>query len=353
MITAPPRTRSPCRSSSPASPASPATTRFDYFRARYPGQVIAIRQEDNWPLTGDGIIPCNAEDHRPAAGAVRRVPIPLGPQLRRQLRPARLRARFPPRLAHERRRADQPALDHRRTRRPPGAPLDRPGVSPATDTISAPRSPLPAPRYTRIRPHRPRHRLRQDDGRRRAAPRRLDARRPASSASRCRWASASTATPARSTGFNRASRKAARPRSTSTKSARPPTPIASTASTSACWPATSPASTTPAARAPLSLYQIAQVINRVGGYDPNLLMGCPRIEAGPIPPRAGDVTMNSTRPRRRTRRRAARPLAARPGLRPHAPRLAPRTQRRTPAPANSSPASSTAIPRRQLWYHRS
>jgi dTDP-4-dehydrorhamnose reductase len=43
----------------------------------------------------------------------------------------------------------------------------------------------------------------------------------------------------------------------------------------------------------LSLYQIAQVINRVGGYDPNLLHGCPRIDAGPIPPRAGDVTMNS------------------------------------------------------------
>ena len=44
---------------------------------------------------------------------------------------------------------------------------------------------------------------------------------------------------------------------------------------------------------PLSLYEIAQVINRVGGYDPNLLMGCPRIEAGPIPPRAGNVTMDS------------------------------------------------------------
>jgi dTDP-4-dehydrorhamnose reductase len=43
----------------------------------------------------------------------------------------------------------------------------------------------------------------------------------------------------------------------------------------------------------LSLYQIAQIVNRVGGYDPNLLMGCPRQEAGPIPPRAGDVTMNS------------------------------------------------------------
>jgi dTDP-4-dehydrorhamnose reductase len=44
----------------------------------------------------------------------------------------------------------------------------------------------------------------------------------------------------------------------------------------------------------LSLYQIAQVINRVGGYDPKLLMGCQRIEAGPVPPRAGDVTMNSS-----------------------------------------------------------
>lgn len=44
-----------------------------------------------------------------------------------------------------------------------------------------------------------------------------------------------------------------------------------------------------------SLYQIAQVINRVGGYEPNLLMGCPRIEAGPIPPRAGDVTMDSSK----------------------------------------------------------
>jgi dTDP-4-dehydrorhamnose reductase len=44
---------------------------------------------------------------------------------------------------------------------------------------------------------------------------------------------------------------------------------------------------------PLSLFQIAQIVNRVGGYNPNLLMGCPRREAGPIPPRAGDVTMNS------------------------------------------------------------
>ena len=43
----------------------------------------------------------------------------------------------------------------------------------------------------------------------------------------------------------------------------------------------------------LSLYQIAQVINRVGGYDPDLLIGCMRREAGPMPPRAGNVTMKS------------------------------------------------------------
>jgi dTDP-4-dehydrorhamnose reductase len=43
----------------------------------------------------------------------------------------------------------------------------------------------------------------------------------------------------------------------------------------------------------LSLFQIAQVINRVGGYDPGLLHGCPRKAAGPIPPRAGNVAMDS------------------------------------------------------------
>lgn len=45
----------------------------------------------------------------------------------------------------------------------------------------------------------------------------------------------------------------------------------------------------------LSLYEIAQVVNRVGGYDPELLKGCYRIEAGPMPPRAGNVTMNSSK----------------------------------------------------------
>jgi dTDP-4-dehydrorhamnose reductase len=44
---------------------------------------------------------------------------------------------------------------------------------------------------------------------------------------------------------------------------------------------------------PMTLYRIAQVINRLGDYRAELLKGCPRIEAGPVPPRAGDVSMNS------------------------------------------------------------
>lgn len=45
----------------------------------------------------------------------------------------------------------------------------------------------------------------------------------------------------------------------------------------------------------LSLYEIAQIVNRVGGYDPKLLMGCERREAGPVPPRAGDVSLDSSK----------------------------------------------------------
>ena len=46
---------------------------------------------------------------------------------------------------------------------------------------------------------------------------------------------------------------------------------------------------------PLTLFEIAQIVNRVGGYDPELLQGCYRLEAGPVPPRAGNVTMVSER----------------------------------------------------------
>jgi dTDP-4-dehydrorhamnose reductase len=45
----------------------------------------------------------------------------------------------------------------------------------------------------------------------------------------------------------------------------------------------------------LSLYEIAQIVNRVGGYDARHLVGCYRHEAGPVPPRAGNVTMDSSK----------------------------------------------------------
>ncbi len=43
----------------------------------------------------------------------------------------------------------------------------------------------------------------------------------------------------------------------------------------------------------LSLYQIGQIVNKVGGYASHLLKGCLREEAGPMPPRAGNVTMSN------------------------------------------------------------
>jgi len=45
----------------------------------------------------------------------------------------------------------------------------------------------------------------------------------------------------------------------------------------------------------LSLYQIAQIINRAGGYDPSCLRGIPRCQADPVPPRAGNVCMDSSK----------------------------------------------------------
>jgi dTDP-4-dehydrorhamnose reductase len=44
---------------------------------------------------------------------------------------------------------------------------------------------------------------------------------------------------------------------------------------------------------PVTLNQIGQIVNKGGGYDPALLRGCLRHQAGPIPPRAGNVSMNS------------------------------------------------------------
>ena len=46
---------------------------------------------------------------------------------------------------------------------------------------------------------------------------------------------------------------------------------------------------------PLTLYEIGQIINKLGDYGAGLLNGCLRQEAAPIPPRIGNVTLDSTK----------------------------------------------------------
>jgi dTDP-4-dehydrorhamnose reductase len=65
-----------------------------------------------------------------------------------------------------------------------------------------------------------------------------------------------------------------------------------------------------------TLYQIGQVINRVAGYDPRLLRGHPRRDAGPLPPRAGNVTLDSAKLLRLLGRSPFRPWPAEPHLWP-------------------------------------
>jgi dTDP-4-dehydrorhamnose reductase len=43
----------------------------------------------------------------------------------------------------------------------------------------------------------------------------------------------------------------------------------------------------------VSLYNVGQIVNAVGGYPAELLHGVPRIEGGPMPPRVGDLSINS------------------------------------------------------------
>ena len=43
----------------------------------------------------------------------------------------------------------------------------------------------------------------------------------------------------------------------------------------------------------MSLYNVGQIVNAVGGYPAELLDGVPRVEGGPMPPRVGDISINS------------------------------------------------------------
>lgn len=45
----------------------------------------------------------------------------------------------------------------------------------------------------------------------------------------------------------------------------------------------------------VSLYNVGQIVNAVGGYPAELLHGVPRIEGGPMPPRVGDISIDSSK----------------------------------------------------------
>lgn len=268
-----------------------------YFRARYPGRVIAIRQEDNWPLSGDGIVPCNAEDH----GRLRalfdeyRFQSVLNCAGNCALRACELDSRLAWRtnveglvnllsivverdvrlvhlsidLVYSGARSERGTRSEERGASICGAAyVESDRVDPVTvygktmvsaEQLLADWMPeacvlrISLPMGVSFNGHAGAIDWIQS---------RFKKGRPAT------LYFDEVRTPAYTDCLNRLYERV----------------LAS--DLSGVYHAGGPRA--------MSLYEIAQVVNRVGGYDPKLLMGCPRIEAGPIPPRAGDVTMDSS-----------------------------------------------------------
>lgn len=265
---------------------------FDYFRARYPGHVIAIRQEDNWRLSGEGIVACDAEDHLRLRSLFDEY------QFRSVLNCAgncALRAcELDSRLAW---RTNVEGLinllsivverDVRLVhlsidlvfsgRKGPIGPRSSPHTSGYTE--SDPTDPVTVYGKTMVAAEQLIH-----DWMPRACMLRISLPMGVSfngHAGAIDWIQSrfkkgrpatlyydEIRTPAYTDCLNRLYERV----------------LAS--GLSGLYHAGGPRT--------LSLYEIAQIVNRVGGYAADLLIGCPRIEAGPIPPRAGNVTMNST-----------------------------------------------------------
>jgi dTDP-4-dehydrorhamnose reductase len=260
-----------------------------YFRARYPGQVVAIRQEDNWPLTGEGIIPCNAEDH----GRLRalfdeyRFGSVLNCAGNCALRACELDTRLAWRTNVEGLINLLSIIVERDVRL----------VHLSIDLVFSgarylPPSAFPLPPYTESDPTDPvtvygktmvAAELLIADWLPKACVLRISLPMGISfngHAGAIDWIQSrfkkgrpatlyydEIRTPAYTDCLNRLYERV----------------LAS--DLAGLYHAGGPRA--------LSLYEIAQIVNRIGGYAPNLLMGCPRKAAGPIPPRAGDVRMNS------------------------------------------------------------
>jgi dTDP-4-dehydrorhamnose reductase len=260
---------------------------LDYFRTRYPGHVVAIRQEDNWPLSSEGVIPCNAEDHARLRalfdeyqfGSV------LNCAGNCALRACELDSRLAWRTNVEGLINLLSIIVERDVRL----------VHLSIDLVfsgDTPPSTLPLPPYVESDPTDPvtvygktmvAAELLISDWLPKACVLRISLPMGVSfngHAGAIDWIQSrfkkgrpatlyfdEIRTPAYTDCLNRLYERV----------------LAS--DLAGLYHAGGPRA--------LSLYEIAQVVNRVGGYDPNLLMGCPRREAGPIPPRAGNVTMNS------------------------------------------------------------
>jgi dTDP-4-dehydrorhamnose reductase len=273
---------------------------LDYFRARYPGQVVAIRQEDNWPLTGEGIVACDAEDHLRlqalfdeyqfrsvlnCAGncALRACELDtrlawrtnveglinlLSIVVEREVRLVHLSID----LVYSGERAERAG--------PSSSPIggeDAPARSAYTE--SDPTDPVTVYGKTMV-----------------SAEQLIADWMPTACMLRISLPmGVSFNGHAGAIDWIQSRFKKGRPATLYFDEVRTP---AYTDCLNRLYERVLASDMTGVyhaggARA-LSLYEIAQVINRVGGYDASLLIGCPRIEAGPIPPRAGNVTMDST-----------------------------------------------------------
>lgn len=264
---------------------------FHYFRTRYPGQVVAIRQEDNWPLTGDGIIPCNAEDHRRLRALFDEYKFQtvLNCAGNCALRACELDSRLAWRTNVEGLINLLSIIVERDVRL---VHLSVDLVYSGARSASTPCSLLPALGYSESDPTDPVTVY----GKTMVAAEQLIADwMPEACVLRISLPmGVSFNGHAGAIDWIQSRFKKDRPATLYFDEIRTPAYtdclnrlyeriLAS--DIAGLYHAGGPRA--------LSLYQIAQIVNRVGGYDPKLLMGCRRIEAGPIPPRAGDVTMNS------------------------------------------------------------
>lgn len=253
---------------------------MDYFRRRYPGQVMGIRQADNWRLTGDGIVACNAEDN----GALRRLfdryefRSVLNAAGNCALRACELDTRLAWRVNVEGLTNLMSVIAERDVRLAHlSIDLVFSGTGEGGHTETDPTDPVTVYGTTMV-----------------AAEQLIHDWMPAACILRISLPmGVSFNTHAGAIDWIASRFKKSKPATLYFDEVRTPTytdclnrvfenVLAS--GLSGLFHAGGPRC--------LSLYEIAQIINRVGGYDPRLLVGCLRSEAGSVPPRAGNVTMD-------------------------------------------------------------